>query len=152
MIHRYEYESLRSGKTRGLIAHDLEGKILKPFVLRWGVTFFEPTYQIDTDTFCLHEFGVNATVYLTPGHTAGSITIVDHETNEAIVGDILMGGMFFNLVRPSKPRFHFFIQDRQMIRWSMNRLLKLNLKRWHPGHGHSLTTQNIKSAFADFLI
>ena len=151
LIHRYEYESLHSGNARGLITHDLEGKILKPFILRWGVTFFEPTYQMDADTFSLNEFGVNATAYLTPGHTAGSISIVDHETDEAIIGDILMGGILFNMIRPSKPRFHFFIQDIQMIRWSLSRLLKLNLNRLHPGHGNPLAVKDIKQIFADFL-
>jgi len=119
--------------------------------LQWGVTFFEPTYLMEGDTLSLHEFGINATAYLTPGHTAGSISIVDHETHEAVVGDLLMGGRFFNLISPSVPRFHFFIQDSHMIRWSLIRLLKLNLAYWRPGHGLRLAVKDIQSSFAHFL-
>jgi glyoxylase-like metal-dependent hydrolase (beta-lactamase superfamily II) len=38
-------------------------------------------------------FGVDGKVVCTPGHTAGSISVV-LSTGEAIVGDLLMGGMF----------------------------------------------------------
>ena len=151
LIHRFEYESLKSGIVRGLIAHNWEGILAKPVVLQWGINSFKPDYQMQADVLSLADFGLNATAYLTPGHTAGSISIVDHQTNEAIVGDVVMGGYLFNWIRKSKPRFHFFIQDRQMIRWSMKRLLKLGLSSWYPGHGSGLAVSDVKSTFVDFL-
>lgn len=151
LIHAYEYESLKSGKARGLIPHNWEGHLLKQAVIRWGVTFFEPDYVIETDVYPLDHFGINATILLTPGHTAGSLSIIDHDSNQGVIGDLLMGGYLFNLCQNRHPRFQYFIQDKKMIKWSMKRLLQYDLDYWHPGHGSSLWVGDIKKAFQHFL-
>ena len=152
LIHTREYKSLTSGFTDSIIAHDWEGRLLKKLVLPMKIAFFEPGIQINDPEFSLQEFGVNATAYLTPGHTMGSISVVDHDSSEAVVGDVIMGGYFFNLTRRSYPRFHFFIQDRSLLRQSLKKLIALNLKKWHPGHGDALDPRLVQRNFADFLI
>ena len=151
LVHSFEYESLKSGKARGLIPHNWEGRLLKWAVVRLGTTFFEPDYLIDTDLFSLESFGINATIQLTPGHTAGSISIIDHESREAVIGDLLMGGYFFNMLGVNRPSFHYFIQDKRMIKWSIKELLQYDLDYWHPGHGDELSVQKIKNALDHFL-
>ena len=151
MIHIHEYESLLSGKAKGLIAQGWEGHILKRFVLNLGITYFEPDHFMREDRLSLKPFGVNATALLTPGHTAGSISIIDHDSQEAIVGDLLMGGYLFNTFRPSQPRLHYFIQDARLLKWSINQLLAHPVSRWHPGHGGPLSAIKLRQGLSHFL-
>ena len=151
LVHAYEYESLASGRAKGLIAHNWEGRLLKKVVLNLGITQFEPSHQMTDNLLSLKSFGVNATAYLTPGHTSGSISIMDHDSHGVIVGDVLMGGYFFNKVKTHHPRLHYFIQDQKLLKWSLQRLLSLEALHWYPGHGGIIHHARIKRALRHFL-
>jgi len=54
----------------------------------------------------LREFGIDGRVIHTPGHTEGSISLV-LSNGEAIVGDLIMGGILFKRV----PHYPLFVSD-----------------------------------------
>jgi glyoxylase-like metal-dependent hydrolase (beta-lactamase superfamily II) len=63
-------------------------------LLHWLVNDEFPPVRPDIllpDEMPLQAFGVDGKVVYTPGHTAGSISVL-LSTGEAIVGDLLMGG------------------------------------------------------------
>jgi len=74
----------------------------------------------------LLEYGFNATVVHTPGHTKGSIGII---TNE---GDLFAGDTFTNRV---KPDIAVYIESSSELRESIAKLKKMNIKMVYPGHG-----------------
>ncbi len=63
----------------------------------------------------LSDFGSNVTVLSTPGHTAGSISLLTAD-GDAIIGDVMMGGYMGGLLRPTKPNFHYFAEDLERAR------------------------------------
>lgn len=62
------------------------------------------------DGMKLNEFGVDATIMETPGHTPGSVSVFLPD-GDAIVGDLLMGGIMGGAYLASKPNFHYFADN-----------------------------------------
>lgn len=58
----------------------------------------------------LSDYGCDATIIETPGHTLGSISIITPE-GDAIIGDVIMGGWMGGLLMPGKPNYHYFAED-----------------------------------------
>lgn len=76
----------------------------------------------------------------TPGHTPGSTCLV-HSGGDAFVGDLLGGGV----LREDKPRGPFFVQDRQRLHESIDRLMAVGTVRLHFGHGRSASAESVRS-------
>ena len=75
----------------------------------------------------LSEYGFDAKVFHTPGHTLGSSCLIV-EGRIGFVGDLLStNGM------PHSQRF--FAEDWTLLNQSLIRLGELNLERLYPGHG-----------------
>ncbi len=58
----------------------------------------------------LDEFGCDAVILETPGHTAGSISLIT-AAGDAIIGDVIMGGYLGGVLFPGKPNYHYFAED-----------------------------------------
>jgi hydroxyacylglutathione hydrolase len=58
----------------------------------------------------LREYGCDAQVIETPGHTLGSISVLTGDGN-AIIGDVIMGGWMGGLLLPNRPNYHYFADD-----------------------------------------
>lgn len=112
----------------------------------WGKTFaalmriavpligkFEGT-QVDVELTqeerSAEEFGIEGTILHTPGHSAGSSTLL-LASGEAFVGDLAMGGF----PRFGGPGMPILGQDRSQIRKSWRLLLDRGAKTIYPGHG-----------------
>ena len=96
-------------------------------LLHWLVDDEFPPVRPDIllpDEMSLQEFGVDGTVVLPPGHTAGSISLLLH-SGEAIVGDLLMGGWLGGLFRSGQPGYPYYADDLGQIRASVRKLLDL---------------------------
>jgi glyoxylase-like metal-dependent hydrolase (beta-lactamase superfamily II) len=78
----------------------------------------------------LQEFGINGKVIHTPGHTEGSISLI-LPSGEAIVGDLMMGGMFFKRV----PHYPLFVSDMLRLRESIRKIIQLSPKVIYASHG-----------------
>ena len=87
-----------------------------------------------SDGLRLDEFGIPATVLHTPGHTAGSISVL-LDNGDAIVGDLLMGGYAGGVLLPSRPNFHYFADDLSLAMESLDRVLGVSSGRLFVGHG-----------------
>jgi hydroxyacylglutathione hydrolase len=116
----------RQGRNGVLAVRDMLGRILRPFVDE-EFEAFEPDL-IFRDGFSLEPHGVKGQVIATPGHTAGSASVV-LASGEAIIGDVLRG----SLVMPNKARHHYFCNDPESNLRSIVRLAREGLLRCHPG-------------------
>jgi len=82
----------------------------------------------------LAQFGVDASVYHTPGHTNGSITVV--AARRAFVGDLI--------VNRKGPVEHPFADSRERLRDSITRLRRLGLETIYPAHGEPFSADELK--------
>lgn len=96
----------------------------------------------------LEEWGVGGRVIETPGHTAGSVSVV-LPGGEAIVGDMLAGGYLGFKFRPSRPRYHLFAEDLAEVRRSIDRVLELSPTKIFTGHGGPLDPEAVRRRFAN---
>ncbi len=133
-VHRNE----RAIVERGL-------KTMPPGVTLWGAIFgaillaflpfivIPPTrvdIEIGDDGLSLEPYGVPGHVVYTPGHSAGSVSIV-LVSGEAFVGDLAMNG----LPLTCGPQLPIFAEDMGMVRESWRKLLKLGVTTIFPAHG-----------------
>ena len=127
-----------NGKLNGV---GLRGKIMSRF-------FSHTKFQaIDADIWMnngehLGKFGINAEVIATPGHTPGSISFV-LPSGEAIVGDVIMGGVMGGNFQPSKPNFHYFADDITQCMNSLDEILERASGTVYVGHGGPLTYDSV---------
>ncbi|MFF4364986.1 MBL fold metallo-hydrolase [Streptomyces sp. NPDC001594] len=89
----------------------------------------------------LSEFGIEARVMPTPGHTAGSVSVLTGR-GDLVAGD-LIAGSFMGLVpgRPANPPFH---DDPVGNLASLRRMLDLGPARLHVGHGGPLEPGRVR--------
>jgi glyoxylase-like metal-dependent hydrolase (beta-lactamase superfamily II) len=143
-IHRADADLTRNGSNGTLKPTCLTGYVVRPFSA--GYPPFEADILLDGETD-LHEFGVAARVIPTPGHTPGSISILT-EANEAMVGDLVMGGWFGGWLFPTSPGLHYFADNVHQIQASVSKLLALGPVVVHPGHGGPLDPLVIARQFS----
>ncbi len=89
--------------------------------------------------FDLHEYGIDGYILPTPGHTAGSISVVIEERH-AIVGDAL-----FNIVRHTV--FPPYANDLKKLLESWKQLLEIGCEYFYPGHGKPFTREKFKKTY-----
>jgi len=87
-----------------------------------------------TDGQNLKEYGFDATIIHIPGHTKGSIGIV---TNDGI---LFAGDTFTNM---RKPDIAIYIENSALLKNSIARLKKMNIKMIYPGHGNPFEMESI---------
>ncbi|MEV8093189.1 MBL fold metallo-hydrolase [Kitasatospora sp. NPDC085879] len=102
---------------------------------------FEPDILVRGET-SLHDFGVNARIMPTPGHTAGSISVLTDD-GDLVAGD-LVANSFMGLIpgRPANPPFH---DDPQRNLASLREMLALDPTRLHVGHGVPLAPGRVRA-------
>ncbi|AUG81091.1 MBL fold metallo-hydrolase [Kitasatospora sp. MMS16-BH015] len=100
----------------------------------------EPTVLVRGETD-LAEYGVAARIMPTPGHTAGSVSVLTEE-GDLVAGD-LIAGSFMGLVpgRPANPPFH---DDPRQNLASLRRMLALRPTSLHVGHGTGLDPERVR--------
>ncbi len=142
IIHREESGNLTSGKgviPRGTNPYTrfLTDNFGRLFASR---RFETCSYDILIDDYySMKDWGFNACIIHTPGHTPGSISvIVDDEV--AIVGDAMFG-IFRNSVFPP-----FGWDEKQLVQ-SWGRLLKTGCKVFLPSHGSENSRELVKKDY-----
>lgn len=142
-VHAADLPLLRAGSA--IVNHSRwTARLLSPFVLKAWQPFEPTTLLKDGDT--LAQYGVEAHVIHTPGHTAGSISLL-FANGDAIVGDVMMGGHLGGTFAPTLPRYHYFIDSRDAIHASISRLLDLGVERFFVGHGGPLARRDVQRVF-----
>jgi glyoxylase-like metal-dependent hydrolase (beta-lactamase superfamily II) len=144
-IHPADAGMMRSGRNGTLRPTRLMGALLIPFV---NVPFpaLEPDLLMD-EAFPLREYGLQGRIVATPGHTAGSVSVV-FDDGQAIVGDLIMGGYFGGTLLPGLPDYHYFADDLAQVRESVKKLIDLGVERFHVGHGGPLAYRDVIERFS----
>jgi hydroxyacylglutathione hydrolase len=140
-IHREDSGLLKAGINGQLKAHSLTGRLLKE-VLPQRYTGIVPDIVYE-DILDLNAFGINAQLLHTPGHTAGSSSVIFGD-GHVIVGDLLMGGYAGGYLFPHLARPHYFVQSAGQVYHSLQRLLSLGMQWFHPGHGACLSRRSVE--------
>jgi glyoxylase-like metal-dependent hydrolase (beta-lactamase superfamily II) len=145
-VHAADAPKMRSGSNGTLHPTNLTGYLIMPFV---NVPFgrVEPDILLKEGD-SLADYGVAARVVSTPGHTAGSISVV-FDDGRAITGDLLMGGILGGYVFPSMPGYHYYADDPGEVRRSIKKLLDLGVKQFFPGHGGPLDAAAVEKRFGN---
>lgn len=147
-IHEADAAMLASGRMGPLTATGLEGRLLLPLVnqpfpgIRANI--------IIKEEISLKEFGVDGKVLFTPGHTAGSISVLLND-GQAIAGDVLMGGNLGGYLFGSRPNYHYFAEDLDAIHSSIRRLVHSQVKRIYVGHGGPLAPEDVRQRFEKII-
>jgi glyoxylase-like metal-dependent hydrolase (beta-lactamase superfamily II) len=144
-IHPADASMLRSGRNQPLVPTRLSGRLLKPLVDR-PFPGIDPDVLIDRET-SLEDYGVEARIILTPGHTAGSISVITGD-GDAIVGDIMMGGHLGGMIFSDRPRYHYFADDLDAVRTSIKKVMGHSPRKIYVGHGGPLEPSAVLDYFA----
>jgi len=94
----------------------------------------------------LDEYGLAGQIVHTPGHCAGSLSVVldraaPNQPNDALVGDLVIGGFLGGLINKRRPRVPYFVDDLAENQLSLANLLQLTNGQLHCGHGGPLDAQ-----------
>jgi glyoxylase-like metal-dependent hydrolase (beta-lactamase superfamily II) len=143
-----DLQQVLAGKNNRLKPTRLMGKWLIPFVDK-PFTPFTPDWLLHENS-SLASFGVDADILFTPGHTAGSLSILLAD-GRAVVGDVLMGGYMGGHFFPHLPNYHYFADDLAQVHASINKLVSAGVSSWYPGHGGPLTTKSVLKRFAHVI-
>ena len=106
---------------------------------------FPPDLLVD-EAFDLSRFGINVRILHTPGHTAGSLSIL-LPGGELIVGDLMMGSLLGGSLFPSRPRLPYYADDLANLHASIQKVLSHNPHTIYPGHGGPLQAIAVKAYF-----
>jgi hydroxyacylglutathione hydrolase len=93
-----------------------------------------------SDSLDLTSYGVEGRVEHTPGHTPGSVTVF-LAGGEAIVGDLLRGGM----VAAHAPRWPFVVDDMTELRRSIAQVLGEPPRLLWTSHGGPLSPDRVRA-------
>lgn len=100
---------------------------------------FEPDIVMDgSDDLSLKTFGVAGSARYTPGHTAGSISVLLDDRN-VLVSDLISSGILLGgIVRLKSPKRPPFEDDPHLVADQLERLVQEGAKHFHVGHGATL--------------
>lgn len=142
--HKADAEFLKKGINYIGTPARLSGRVLKFF---YAGTDSVQTKPLEVDIIFdndrdLQEFGIAGRVIHTPGHTEGSISLI-LSTGEAIVGDLVMGGILCRGV----PGYPLFVSDMSRLRESIQRVVQLSPTIICPSHGGPFSPEMLQKFY-----
>jgi hydroxyacylglutathione hydrolase len=143
-IHRGDAHLLRKGVNDPLKPIKLAGQLIK-LISNRPFEPAEPDLIIDQE-MDLRAFGVGGKILFTPGHTAGSISVL-LDGGRAIVGDLMVGGYFGGYLIPKRPGYHYFADDVAALRQSIKKVMDAGATEVFVAHGGPLERQTILDRF-----
>jgi glyoxylase-like metal-dependent hydrolase (beta-lactamase superfamily II) len=120
-----------------ILVHEKESQLLKSGQISFPLPSTQLDVMIAEDT-SLNDFGINGKVMLTPGHTAGSISVL-LSSGEAFVGDLAINYMPFK----DGPIFPPFADDVNTLMISWKKLLDGGVNKIFPGHGRPFSVEQM---------
>lgn len=140
-VHMRDAGSLKKGEFHA-VPRSSFGKILNIFSKSRIVDGCEPDIYVE-DGMSLRDYGVDARIIHTPGHTPGSISIL-LSSGEAIVGDLVFGRLPFARSKPADP---MFCDNPEQAIESMAKLLSYSPTRIYIAHGGPFEPDEIVKYF-----
>lgn len=147
-VHEADAQKMREGHSGELNPTRFTGRLLRWLLIRPEFTAVEPTVML-TPGENLSNFGIDATVIHTPGHSAGSVSFLTNE-NDLIVGDAVMGGHLGGAIMAGKPRFPYYAEDFERMKQSIRDLAALSPRTIYCGHGGPLTGAALRKFASSF--
>ena len=99
-----------------------------------------PIHLVLNDEYRLEDRGIDGRIVPTPGHTAGSVSVL-LDQGDVIAGDLISGGFIGALRnRPSQPPFH---DDPARALASVRAVMKTEPHTLHIGHGGPMPAERI---------
>ncbi len=144
-IHERDVALLKRGRVESLTPIAFGARLVKLISFRRFLPD-DPDVVI-TQEMDLRAYGVNGKILFTPGHTAGSISVL-LAGGEAIVGDLMVGGYLGGFLFPGHPGYHYFADDVAAVQQSIRKLMALNPKIVYVAHGGPLQPAAIRRRFA----
>jgi glyoxylase-like metal-dependent hydrolase (beta-lactamase superfamily II) len=146
IVHKKESAYLENGRSPLPKGTNILTKILiKSIGKNMETQYNYENTQFDIlvdEKFDLNEFGFNAYILHTPGHSSGSISIIiDDELG--IVGDAMFGVFKWSIFPP-------FADNVQLMTESWEKLLKTNCSTYLPGHGAEISLNLLKKQYAEY--
>jgi glyoxylase-like metal-dependent hydrolase (beta-lactamase superfamily II) len=143
-VHEVDAFMLKTGTNGEVKPRNWEAGLVKTMLVR-PFEAVEPDLIVREET-SLTDFGVNANIIFTPGHTKGSLSVLVE--NEAIIGDVMMGGWMGGRLFGSRPNYHYFIDDLDAVHASMNKVLSFKPVKLYVGHGGPLSAADALNRFS----
>ncbi len=147
-VHRADQGMMRAGKMNTLKPLRLESRMILPVVNK-PFPPVAPGLLVD-ESFDLGEYGIEARILHTPGHTPGSISLILPD-GTAIVGDVMMGGYMGGNLFGSRPNYHYFADDLNAVHKSICALFDAGVKTFYVGHGGPLLREDVEKRF-EFIL
>ena len=143
-IHRLDVHLISKGMNDPLKPINLGGRFVK-LISNRPFDPVVPDVVIDEE-INLNAYGVRGRVLFTPGHTAGSISVL-LEGGNAIVGDLMVGGYLGGYLFPHRPGYHYFADDIGALRSSIKKVMDAGVDTVFVAHGGPLKRQAILDRF-----
>lgn len=143
-IHKGDAEPLRTATNPPLYPVGVMGKImqfLSKMVSKPGMKGMDADILIDGE-MDLAGYGIQGKIIPTPGHTAGSLSVL-LPGGEIIIGDLIFGGF----VRKKAPGLPYFCKDADEMQKSVQKVLDLSPKIIYAGHGGPFTADSVRRRF-----
>lgn len=144
-VHKEEAMFLRRGRTPLPKGTVLWTKMLVRIgaIARIGrYPAVEPDFVM-SEELQLNEFDYRIQIIATPGHTAGSVTIIVDD-RIAFVGDTMFNIQHETVYPP-------FANDAAALLSSWNRLLKTSCRTFFPGHGRAIGREKLEHSYRKAL-
>lgn len=134
-VHAADSEMLQRGHNGVMQPLGFEARLLYNFI---SVPFPKSKADLFVDENTdLSAFGIRGRILHTPGHSAGSISVL-LDDGSAIAGDLLRGGFLGGAAFWHIPRYPYFlynVADKAEVRASVRKLLDAGAQRFYVGHG-----------------
>ncbi len=142
-VHREDAPMVRSGRQGALNPTGTAGFILRAVYGRKASAHFPPLEPdiILADSFSLNEYGIRGEVMHTPGHTAGSVSLLLGN------GDAIVGDLVFPTIPSGRPGLPFFADDPDEVRASIGKVLAFQDGTIYPGHGGPFSAAQLRRYF-----
>jgi glyoxylase-like metal-dependent hydrolase (beta-lactamase superfamily II) len=146
-MHRKEIIYAHTHKRYPIIPAHFVGKIFS-FVPMTKVDIepFFPDIIID-ESLELKKYGINGRAIHTPGHTKGSLSILLHDSREALIGDLIAGGILIGgICCHSKPLTPPFQDSQRQVVKDLQKVLPF-ADKFYVAHGGPLFENDLKQKF-----
>lgn len=140
MCSRQAAEALSDGRDEEIIPRNRTGRfimLMSKSIPAKSHSLIIPDLIVENETD-LKPFGINAVAILTPGHTAGSLSVLTAD-GDAIIGDLLMKFI------PGRPGLSFLSNDLRALTDSLQLLLHRGARSFHLAHGGTIDRKTVKT-------
>jgi len=136
-IQKNDAPFLSEGKSAEIVPASLLGQVIRltTRVSPQAVAPVQPDILFEEE-LDLRTFGVNGKVISTPGHTAGSASVL-LDSGKCLVGDLITAFA-------GRPGYPPFVQDKGVLRQSILKVIQAGATAIYPAHGGAFSVDLIR--------